>query len=119
MQLIKNPRGFDVVLAENLFGDILSDEMAMIAGSLACSPAPAWASARPRSGASAMYEPSAHRAGMPARASPIPFAQILSAAMMLRYPSASRSPLIDRGRRPRRHRPGPSHGRYLREGTPG
>ena len=34
MQLIKNPRGFDVVLAENLFGDILSDEMAMIAGSL-------------------------------------------------------------------------------------
>ena len=34
MQLIRNPKGFDVVLAENLFGDILSDEMAMITGSL-------------------------------------------------------------------------------------
>ena len=34
MQLIARPRDFDVVLAENLFGDILSDEMAMIAGSL-------------------------------------------------------------------------------------
>ena len=34
MQLIKQPRSFDVVLCENLFGDILSDEMAMIAGSL-------------------------------------------------------------------------------------
>ncbi|MEM7388166.1 MAG: 3-isopropylmalate dehydrogenase, partial [Verrucomicrobiota bacterium] len=34
MQLIRHPKDFDVVLAENLFGDILSDEMAMIAGSL-------------------------------------------------------------------------------------
>ncbi|MEA3188456.1 MAG: 3-isopropylmalate dehydrogenase, partial [Chthoniobacter sp.] len=38
MQLIKNPKAFDVVLAENLFGDILSDEMAMIAGSLGMLP---------------------------------------------------------------------------------
>ena len=38
MQLIKNPKSFDVVLAENLFGDILSDEMAMIAGSLGMLP---------------------------------------------------------------------------------
>jgi 3-isopropylmalate dehydrogenase len=38
MQLIKNPKGFDVVLAENLFGDILSDEMAMITGSLGMLP---------------------------------------------------------------------------------
>jgi len=38
MQLIRNPQGFDVVLAENLFGDILSDEMAMITGSLGMLP---------------------------------------------------------------------------------
>ena len=38
MQLIKNPKAFDVVLAENLFGDILSDEMAMITGSLGMLP---------------------------------------------------------------------------------
>jgi isocitrate/isopropylmalate dehydrogenase len=38
MQLIKNPCGFDVILAENLFGDILSDEMAMITGSLGMLP---------------------------------------------------------------------------------
>src|SRR6266513_382917 len=34
MQLVKNPRGFDVILAENLFGDILSDEMGAVAGSI-------------------------------------------------------------------------------------
>ena len=46
MQLIKNPRGFDVILAENLFGDILSDEMAMIAGSLGMLPSAVWCSRR-------------------------------------------------------------------------
>ena len=38
MQLVKNPKGFDVVLAENLFGDILSDEVAMLTGSLGMLP---------------------------------------------------------------------------------
>ncbi|MEX1010108.1 MAG: 3-isopropylmalate dehydrogenase, partial [Chthoniobacterales bacterium] len=38
MQLIRNPKSFDVILAENLFGDILSDELAMIAGSLGMLP---------------------------------------------------------------------------------
>ena len=38
MQLVRNPRQFDVLVTENLFGDILSDEMAMICGSLGMLP---------------------------------------------------------------------------------
>ena len=38
MQLIRRPRDFDVILAENLFGDILSDELAMLTGSLGMLP---------------------------------------------------------------------------------
>ena len=40
MQLVRNPRQFDVLVTENLFGDILSDEMAMICGSLGMLPQP-------------------------------------------------------------------------------
>lgn len=88
MQLIKNPRGFDVVLTENLFGDILSDEMAMIAGSLGMLPS-ASLGEETESGASTrfgLYEPSGGTApDIAGKGIANPIAQILSAALMLRY----------------------------------
>jgi 3-isopropylmalate dehydrogenase len=75
MQLIRNPKSFDVVLAENLFGDILSDEMAMIAGSLGMLPS---ASLGAQTG-----EGTAPDIAGKGIANPI--AQILSVAMMLRF----------------------------------
>lgn len=86
MQLIRNPKGFDVVLAENLFGDILSDEMAMIAGSLGMLPS-ASLGATTGSGLNfGMYEPSGGTApDIAGKGIANPIAQILSAAMMLRY----------------------------------
>ena len=86
MQLIKNPRGFDVVLAENLFGDILSDEMAMIAGSLGMLPSASLGSRETPYGRFGMYEPSGGTApDIAGKGIANPIAQILSAAMMLRY----------------------------------
>jgi len=86
MQLIKNPRGFDVLLAENLFGDILSDEMAMIAGSLGMLPSASLGVRETRCGRFGMYEPSGGTApDIAGQGIANPIAQILSAAMMLRY----------------------------------
>jgi 3-isopropylmalate dehydrogenase len=94
MQLIKNPKSFDVVLAENLFGDILSDEMAMIAGSLGMLPSASLGATKVASpGASkggacrfGMYEPSGGSApDIAGKGIANPIAQILSAAMMLRH----------------------------------
>jgi 3-isopropylmalate dehydrogenase len=86
MQLIKNPRGFDVVLAENLFGDILSDEMAMIAGSLGMLPSASLGVRETAFGRFGMYEPSGGTApDIAGKGIANPIAQILSAAMMLRY----------------------------------
>ena len=85
MQLIRRPREFDVVLAENLFGDILSDEMAMIAGSLGMlSSASLGAS---KDGLYfGLYEPSGGSApDIAGQGIANPVAQILSAAMLLRY----------------------------------
>jgi 3-isopropylmalate dehydrogenase len=85
MQLIKNPKAFDVVLAENLFGDILSDEMAMIAGSLGMLPS-ASLGEEGREFTFGMYEPSGGSApDIAGKGIANPIAQILSAAMMLRY----------------------------------
>jgi 3-isopropylmalate dehydrogenase len=86
MQLVKNPKAFDVVLAENLFGDILSDEMAMIAGSLGMLPS-ASLGARNADGLNfGLYEPSGGTApDIAGKGIANPIAQILSAAMMLRY----------------------------------
>lgn len=81
MQLIRNPRQFDVIVTENLFGDILSDEAAMITGSIGLLP-----SASLSEGRFGLYEPvhgSAPDIAGTDRANPI--ATILSAAMMLRY----------------------------------
>jgi 3-isopropylmalate dehydrogenase len=86
MQLIKNPRGFDVVLAENLFGDILSDEMAMIAGSLGMLPSASLGTKQTASGRFGLFEPSGGTApDIAGQGIANPIAQILSAAMMLRY----------------------------------
>jgi 3-isopropylmalate dehydrogenase len=86
MQLIKNPRGFDVVLAENLFGDILSDEMAMIAGSLGMLPSASLGTKQTAYGRFGLFEPSGGTApDIAGQGIANPIAQILSTAMMLRY----------------------------------
>jgi 3-isopropylmalate dehydrogenase len=94
MQLIKNPKSFDVILAENLFGDILSDEMAMIAGSLGMLPSASLGASKGASlGASngvsrrfGMYEPSGGSApDIAGKGIANPIAQILSVAMLLRH----------------------------------
>jgi 3-isopropylmalate dehydrogenase len=86
MQLIKNPKSFDVVLAENLFGDILSDEMAMIAGSLGMLPSASLGESTGGATRFGMYEPSGGTApDIAGKGIANPIAQILSAAMMLRF----------------------------------
>ncbi len=81
MQLVRNPAQFDVLVTENLFGDILSDEASMITGSLGMIP-----SASLGDSSLGLYEPihgSAPDIAGQNKANPI--ATILSAAMMLRY----------------------------------
>jgi 3-isopropylmalate dehydrogenase len=87
MQLIRRPKEFDVVLAPNLFGDILSDEMAMIAGSLGMlSSASLGAGKGDGDLRFGLYEPSGGTApDIAGKGIANPIAQILSAAMMLRY----------------------------------
>lgn len=81
MQLVRNPRQFDVIVTTNMFGDILSDEAAMLTGSLGMLP-----SASLGEGKLGLYEPvhgSAPDIAGQDKANPI--ATIMSAAMMLRY----------------------------------
>lgn len=81
MQLVKDPAQFDVVVTENMFGDILSDEASMVTGSIGM-----LSSASLREDSFGLYEPSHGAAPDIAgtdKANPI--ATILSAAMMLRY----------------------------------
>lgn len=81
MQLVKWPKQFDVMLCGNMFGDILSDEAAMLTGSLGMLP-----SASLAEGTFGMYEPSGGSApDIAGQGIANPIAQILSAAMMLRY----------------------------------
>ena len=81
MQLIKDPSQFDVLLCDNLFGDILSDECAMITGSMGLLP-----SASLNQSGFGMYEPAGGSApDIAGKNVANPIAQILSAAMMLRY----------------------------------
>lgn len=81
MQLIKNPGQFDVIVTENMFGDILSDEASMLTGSIGMMP-----SASLSSGTLGMYEP-IHGSAPDIAGQNIanPIGTILSAAMMLRY----------------------------------
>ena len=81
MQLVRWPKQFDVILCENMFGDILSDEAAMLTGSLGMLP-----SASLAEGTFGMYEPSGGSApDIAGQGIANPIAQILSAGMMLRF----------------------------------
>ncbi len=86
MQLLARPRDFDTVLAPNLFGDILSDEMAMIAGSLGMLSSASLGESKGDGLYYGMYEPSGGSApDIAGQGIANPIAQILSAAMLLRY----------------------------------
>ena len=81
MQLVKAPKSFDVVVTGNLFGDILSDEAAMLTGSIGMLP-----SASLDANGKGLYEPSHGSApDIAGRGIANPLATILSVAMMLRY----------------------------------
>lgn len=87
MQLVRNPNQFDVLLTENMFGDILSDELAVICGSLGM-----LASASLGTGTNSnnfpfgLYEPAGGTApDIAGKGVANPCAQVLSAALMLRY----------------------------------
>lgn len=81
MQLVKDPKQFDVILTENMFGDILSDEASMVTGSIGM-----LASASLNDTKFGLYEPS-HGSAPDIAGKDIanPIATVLSAAMMLRY----------------------------------
>jgi 3-isopropylmalate dehydrogenase len=86
MQLIKQPKSFDVVLCENLFGDILSDEMAMIAGSLGMLASASLGKAKDGGLYFGLFEPSGGTApDIAGTGIANPIAQILSAALLLRF----------------------------------
>ena len=81
MQLVRNPRQFDVIVTDNLFGDLLSDEAAMLTGSLGMLPSASFSLDKP-----ALYEPvhgSAPDIAGQNKANPL--ALFLSLAMMLRH----------------------------------
>lgn len=80
MQIINNPRQFDVIVTENTFGDILSDEASMLAGSLGLLASASFGDS------TSLYEPSHGSAPKHAGKNDVnPIGQILSAAMMLQY----------------------------------
>jgi 3-isopropylmalate dehydrogenase len=81
MQLVSNPRGFDTIVTENMFGDILSDEAAMLTGSIGMLPSASMSGDGP-----GMFEPvhgSAPDIAGTGKANPL--AMFLSAAMLLRH----------------------------------
>ena len=81
MQLVKDPKQFDVILTENMFGDILSDEASMVTGSIGM-----LASASLNETKYGLYEPSGGSAtDIAGKGIANPIATILSAAMMLRF----------------------------------
>jgi len=81
MQLVKAPKSFDVIVTGNMFGDILSDEAAMLTGSIGMLP-----SASLNAAGQGLYEPSHGSApDIAGQGIANPLATILSAAMMLRY----------------------------------
>jgi 3-isopropylmalate dehydrogenase len=81
MQLVKNPKQFDVLVTGNMFGDILSDQASMLTGSIGMLP-----SASLDANNKGLYEPSHGSApDIAGKGIANPLATILSAAMMLRY----------------------------------
>ncbi|SMF10085.1 3-isopropylmalate dehydrogenase [Tistlia consotensis] len=86
MQLVRNPKQFDVIVTDNLFGDILSDEASMLTGSLGMLPSASLGDVDETGRRKALYEPvhgSAPDIAGSGKANPI--ATILSLAMALRY----------------------------------
>ena len=87
MQLVRNPKQFDVIVTDNLFGDLLSDCAAMLTGSLGMLPSASLGALDPDTGLpKAMYEP-VHGSAPDIAGQNLanPLAQFLSFAMMLRY----------------------------------
>ena len=97
MQLLRNPRQFDVMVTDNLFGDILSDEAAMLTGSLGMLPSASLGAVDPATGKrKALYEPVHGSApDIAGQGLANPLATILSFSMCLRY-SFDRGDLADR-----------------------
>lgn len=101
MQLVRNPGQFDVIVTENTFGDILTDEMAMVCGSLGMLPSASLGSRGEQT--FGLYEPSGGSApDIAGKGIANPIAQILSMAMMLRY-SLQESAAADAVERAVRH----------------
>jgi len=86
MQLVRNPRQFDVIVTDNLFGDMLSDVASMLTGSLGMLPSASLGAADAHGRRKALYEP-VHGSAPDIAGKDLanPLATILSAAMMLRY----------------------------------
>ena len=86
MQLLKNPKQFDVIVTDNLFGDVLSDEAAMLTGSLGMLPSASLGDIKANGLRAALYEP-IHGSAPDIAGKNVanPLATILSVAMMLRY----------------------------------
>jgi 3-isopropylmalate dehydrogenase len=111
MQLVKNPKQFDVMVTGNMFGDILSDEASMLTGSIGMLP-----SASLDANNKGLYEPSHGSApDIAGKGVANPLATILSAAMMLRYTFGHEAAAqAHRGGREESPGAGPAHRRYLR-----
>ena len=86
MQLLRNPKQFDVIVTDNLFGDMLSDEAAMLTGSLGLLPSASLGAKDKNGNMSSLYEP-VHGSAPDIAGKGIanPIATILSFAMALRY----------------------------------
>jgi 3-isopropylmalate dehydrogenase len=86
MALIRQPSAFDVIVTENMFGDILSDEASMISGSLGLLPSASFGTGRSAHGARGLYEP-IHGSAPDIAGKDIanPVASILSGSMLLRW----------------------------------
>lgn len=87
MQLVRDPNQFDVLLTENMFGDILSDELAVICGSLGMLASASLGTQKNQAGLPfGLYEPAGGTApDIAGKGLANPCAQVLSAALMLRY----------------------------------
>jgi 3-isopropylmalate dehydrogenase len=86
MQLVRNPRQFDVIVTSNLFGDLLSDLASMLTGSLGMLPSATLGAVQPSGKRFALYEPIHGSApDIAGKGVANPLAQILSFAMLLRY----------------------------------
>ena len=113
MQLVRNPKQFDVMVTGNMFGDILSDEASMLTGSIGMLP-----SASLDEKGKGLYEPIHGSApDIAGKGVANPLATILSAAMMLRYTfGAGGGRSAHRGCGEESAAAGPAHRRHLRGG---